>query len=69
MMPPKLVKETTAVVAKPIAKILNASIDQGCYHRAWKMGQVMPLFEKDDDFDKANYRPATVLPVLNNIDI
>ena len=31
------------------------------------MGQVTPLFKKDDEFNKANYRLVTVLPVLNDI--
>jgi len=31
------------------------------------MGHVTPLFEKNDEFKKENYRPVTVLPVLNNI--
>lgn len=67
ILPPRLVKESAAVIAKPIANILNTSIEQGCYPSAWKMGQVTPLFKKDDEFNKANYRPVTVLPVLNNI--
>ena len=33
----------------------------------WKMGQVTPLFKRDDEFNKANYRPITVLTVLSNI--
>ena len=33
----------------------------------FKMVQVTPLFKKDDESNKANYRPVTVLPVLNNI--
>ena len=34
------------------------------------MGQVTPLFllfEKEDELCKKNYRPVTVLPILNNI--
>ena len=31
------------------------------------MGQVTPLFKKDDELSKANYRPVTVLPAINNI--
>ena len=31
------------------------------------MGQVTPLFKKDEESDKRNYRPVTVLPCLNNI--
>ena len=67
MLSPRLVKESASVIAKPITNILNTSIEQGCYPNAWKMGQVTPLFKKDDESNKANYRPVTVLPVLNNI--
>ena len=31
------------------------------------MGQVIPLFKKDDEFCKNIYRPVSVLPALNNI--
>ena len=67
MLSPRLVKESASVIAKPITNILNTSVEQGCYPNAWKMGQVTPLFKKDDESNKANYRPVTVLPVLNNI--
>ena len=50
-----------------VANILNTSIEQGCDPSAWKMGQVTPLFKKDDEFNKANYRPVAILPVFNNI--
>ena len=67
MLSPRLVKESASVIAKPITNILNTSIERGCYPNAWKMGQVTPLFKKDDESNKANYRPVTVLPILNNI--
>ena len=31
------------------------------------MGQVTPLYKKDEELSKANNRPVTVLPALNNI--
>ena len=31
------------------------------------MGQVTSLFKKDEELDKRNYRPVTVLPRVNNI--
>ena len=46
---------------------MNCSISLGCYPIRWKMGQVTPLFKKDDEFCKNNYRPVSVLPALNNI--
>ena len=67
MLSPRLVKELATVIAKPITNILNTSIEQGCYPNAWKMRQVTALFKKDEEFNKANYRSVTVLPVFNNI--
>ena len=67
MLSPRLLKESASVIAKPITNTLNTSIEQGCYPNAWKMGQVTPLFKEDDESNRANYRPVTVLPVLNNI--
>ena len=66
-MMPRLVKESAAVIAKPIASIVNSSNEQSVYPGAWKKGQTTPLFKKDDEFSKANYRPVTVLAVLNNV--
>ena len=31
------------------------------------MGQATPLFKKNNEFKKENYRLVTVLPALNNI--
>jgi len=31
------------------------------------MGQVTPLFKKEDELYKKNYRPVTILPILNKI--
>ena len=31
------------------------------------MGQVTPPFKKDEELDKRNYRPVTVLPCLNSV--
>ena len=67
MIPPRFIKESAAVIAEPLAKIINSSIDQRRYPTRWKMGQVTPLFKKEDELVKLNYRPVTVLPALNNI--
>ena len=54
-------------IAGPIAAIMNHSIRTGQYPSRWKLGQVTPLFKKDDELNKSNYRPVTVLPALNNV--
>ena len=67
MIPPRLVKESASAIAEPLTNIVNSSITQCQYPSRWKMGQVTPLFKKDNEFCKENYRPVTVLPTLNNI--
>ena len=67
MLPPRLIKESSRAIAGPVAKILNTSIAHSRYPSRWKMGQVTPLFKRDEELDKQNYRPVTVLPCLNNI--
>lgn len=67
MISPRLLKESAAMISGPITNIINFSIDLCKYPDSWKMGQVTPLFKKDDELNKANYRPITVLPALNNI--
>ena len=67
MLNPQLLKLSASVIALPVSKIINSSIISCCYPVRWKMGQVTPLFKKEDELYKKNYRPVTVLPILNNI--
>ena len=67
MIPPRLIKESAAVVARPLTTIINYCIEHCCYPSSWKKGIVTPLFKKNDEHSKVNYRPVTVLPALNNI--
>jgi len=67
LIPPRLLRESASVIAEPLANIMNSLISQCHYPSRWKMEQVTPLFEKDDEFCKTNYRPIIVLPALTNI--
>ena len=66
---PRLVKESASARAGPLTTIMNESIRQCRYPVRWKMGQVTPLFKKNDELSKTNYRPVTVLPVINNYSV
>ena len=67
MLPPRFIKDSASAIAKPLTVLFNCSVDQSRYPASWKMGQITPIFKKDDELNKANYRRVTVLPVLNNI--
>ena len=64
---PRLLKDSASIIAEPIAKIINSSITLGQYPSCWKMGQVTPLFKKENEFNKKNYRPVIILPSFNNV--
>ena len=64
---PRPLKESASVISGPLAELMNESIKQCKYPSRWKMGQVTPLFKKNDELSKENYRPVTVLPALDNV--
>ena len=64
---PRLLKESASAISGPLAELINESIKQWKYPSRWKMGQITPLFKKNDELSKENYRPVTVLPGLNNV--
>ena len=55
MIPQKLIKESAAVIARPITSIINCCIEHCCYPTSRRMGMVTPLYKKYDEFCKINY--------------
>ena len=56
----RLLRESASVISGPLAELMNESIKQCKYPSRWKMGQVTPLFKKNDELNRENYRPVTV---------
>ena len=44
-----------------ITKILNISLERGCFPNQLKLAEVTPVFKKEDELNKENYRPVSVL--------
>ena len=42
-----------------LTDIINDSIKNGVFPDELKLAEVIPLFKKDDPFDKSNYRPVS----------
>ena len=55
------------MISSPLVELMNQSVKQCKYPSRWKMGQVTPLFKKNEELSKENYRPITVLQTLNNV--
>ena len=46
-IPPRLPKDSTAIIMKPLATIIHASLRQSKVTNAWKAARVIPLFERE----------------------
>ena len=50
-----------------LTKILNTSVERGCFPNQLKLGEVTPVFKKEDELSKENYRPLSVLSHASKI--
>ena len=54
-------------ICKPLRLIFNHCIDNGIYPCEWKKTNVVPVHKKDDKQTFKNYRPVSLLPIINRI--
>ena len=66
-IPAEMLKSATDVHVSLLTKIINSSIRNGCFPDELKAAEVAPIFKKNDDLDKENYRPVSVLPHVSKI--
>ena len=52
---------------KPLTKILNLSIQNGSFPDCLKKAKVTPIYKRGSKTDVNNFRPISVLPILNSI--
>ena len=60
-IPVDMLKVTLDIHLSLITKIINLSFENGCFPDDLKLAEVSPIFKKNDDLDKENYRPVSVL--------
>ena len=64
---PRLMKDSSSLIAKPLALIMNYSIAQGSVPLDWKASKVSPLYKGGKAYDMDNYRPISVLCISSKI--
>ena len=50
-----------------LTNCINKSIETGYFPDSLKLANVSPVFKKEDPFDKSNYRPVSILPLLSKV--
>ena len=58
-----LVKE----ICISLTDCINSTILNGKFSSALKMADLIPIFKKDDPFEKANYRSISLLPSISKV--
>ena len=46
---------------------VNEALKTGSFPDSLKCANVRPIYKKEDPFDKKNYRPVSILPLLSKV--
>ena len=56
------------IIAEPLTKLFNKSLQSGIYPTSWKHANIKPIFKnKGSPSDPTNYRPISLLPCLSKV--
>ena len=63
-MHPQILIELVDLVSKPLALLLNKTMDEGCIQQDWKMAYVSSIFKKAARNKAENYRPVSLTSIV-----
>ena len=66
-IPARILKDSLSVYTKELTTIINNCLKDGLFPNELKLADVSPVFKKDDDLTKGNYRPASILSHMSKI--
>ena len=65
--PVKIIKKARTVIAEPISKLFNISVQQVTFPHILKYGTIVPIFKSGDYHSVSCFRPITLLTLLSKI--
>ena len=66
-IPPFVLRVGTAEIATSLTNLLNRGIYEEHWLHSWKKREWVLVFKRDDPLLKENYKPITVLPVVDKV--
>ena len=64
---PRLLRLSAPVMVREITRLINFLIANRSLPDEWKCSNLTPVFKKDEDTRKENYRPVSVLTALSKV--
>ena len=64
---PRLLRRCSAVLARPLSRLFKTILRQNRWPRIWKTSHVVPVRKKSSRSEAANYRPVSLLSVMNKV--
>ena len=65
--PLRILKSASQLLSKPLATIMNRSIESGIYPSMLRLAKVVPVFKSEDDLHPNNYRSISILSLFNHV--
>ena len=66
-IPPSVLKDAANVLAKPLTRIINLSLQTGVFPTDWKVSKITPIHKSNAIDCIENYRPISVIPSISKI--
>lgn len=60
-----LIKHCATILSDIVTYLFNSCVEEGYYPKELKMARVIPIYKKGDPSMGDNYRPISILPLLN----
>ena len=66
-IPARVLRDGASVLAAPIGRLINAVIYNACVPAEWKLGEICPIFKRDDEFGKSKYSMWSLVRFLKSL--